>query len=56
MIAAVIDPSETKCVISNTIKKTTVIIRAGYGKRARTTPKDVAIPFPPLKPANKGNT
>ena len=54
--AALIDPKETYCVEIKTAKKTSRQIAAAKGCKPTITPNEVATPFPPLNPANTGNT
>ena len=55
LIPAIIDPNETYFVSVKTIKKIPRLDNAAGGWTAKTIPNNVAIPFPPLNPANKGN-
>ena len=53
---AIIDDNDTKRVANKTIKKTVNTNKLVKGVIHITIPKIVATPFPPLKPANTGNT
>jgi len=56
LIAVIIAPNETKCEIRNTNKNIPKQTKAAGGCKAKITPNEVATPFPPLNPPNKGKT
>jgi hypothetical protein len=51
-----IDDKETYRVVNNTVKNTVSTNKLVIGVKHTTTPNIVATPYPPLKPANTGNT